>query len=213
MTRDQLIARMRVVLGFRHADKEAEIVAELKAAQQDLEKLPDLPWFLKTEVASKSTEADEERVNLPSNFLREQEDGALFYFNSTATDDADKWVELVKDFTTEHRKNLPGEGAPLGYTLDELYFRIFPTPDAVYLLKMRFFKSDTVLDSNVENEWTKHAPNLLGGIAGQTIAGGLRDSGAMQIFASWEARGLRQLLVDNQAREDANFEYVMGGVD
>ena len=86
MDRNAAVLRMQQTLGFRD-DLETQLIAGLQDAQVDLEQGTTLPWFLKTEVSSISTFADEERVKLPSDFLRQWEEDPLWYFNDDAEDD------------------------------------------------------------------------------------------------------------------------------
>lgn len=210
MTRDEMVARIQRLLAFR-SDKSLEIQAAIIDAQNRLEQGQFLPWFLKTEVASISTVSGEERVPLPTEFLREDEDGALWYYNGAATNAEDVWRELRKGFLDQLRAEYPGEGAPCAYYLDYCYFRIFPTPDDAYTLKMRFFKEDAKLTTNFENKWSKLAPELLVGMAGFEIASALRDTAAMQTFALIRDADLNRLVGQDTAREGENFRYIMGG--
>ena len=135
MTRDEAVTRIQRTLGFTTANT-TEIRDALQDSQVELERSAELPWFLLSEVASISTVKDEERILLPTDFLREWEDDALWYFNGTADLDADKWVPLTKDDIQFLRGHRPSTGPPPeAYAIDGLYFRIFPTPDAVYTLK------------------------------------------------------------------------------
>ena len=212
MTRDEAVLRTQTALGFR-TDKATEIITALQDAQLEAERGPELPWWLVTEVASRDTVIDEERIPLPTDFLREYEGGALWYFDGAATKPEDVWRELIKETVDELRVTFPGEGTPCAYALDECYFRIFPTPDAIYTLKMRYYKQAVALDSNIENDWLKHEPFLLIGKAGQRIAAGLRDANAVQIFQQYELEAFQRMLRETRAREDANSNYVMGGPD
>ena len=212
MNRDTAVMRVQQHLGFR-TDKQTEIIDALKDAQQESERGPDLPWWLITEVANRNTVSGEERVPLPTNFIREVEGSALFYFDGANTEPSDVWTELKKDCEEFLRTDFPAVGTPCAYSTDKDYFRIFPTPDAVYNLKMRFYKQDELLTSNIENEWLKHEPFLLIGKAGQRIAASLRDATAIQIFQQQELEAFQRMLRETQARVDANFRYIMGGPD
>lgn len=212
MDRDTAVARIHETLGFR-SDKTTEIIAKLQDVQDLFEGAPELPWFLITEVESASTVSGEERVALPVDFLREWEDDALYYFNSTATADADKWVELEKGDLSVLRKKYPGSGAPVAYSLDGDYFRIFPTPDDVYTLKQIYYKKDALLTSNIENDWLKHGARLLIGEAGMAIAAALRDAEALAEFTRQRDDGARLLLIENEARSSTARRYVMGDTD
>lgn len=212
MLRDEAVAFIQEELGFR-SDKADRIIARLKEAQKNFEEGVELPWFLKTEVSSILTVSGEERVPLPGDFIREYENDALYYFNAAATDPEDQWVPLAKDNLQFLRTVLPGSGPPQAYALDKLYFRIFPTPDAAYTLKMIYYRQDAMLDSNIENEWLKHAPWMVIGWAGARMAAPFRDKEAKAEFEKTEARERRRLFINTEAREHENRRYIMGDPD
>lgn len=213
MNRDAAVTRVQQTLGFR-SDKATEIVAALQDAQLELEESPTLPWFLLTEVASIQTVDEEERVALPSDFLQEWEEDPLHYFSTVAgVSDADAWTPLAKEDLEYLRDNFEGSGAPQAYALDDSYFRIFPTPDAVYTLKNIYFKKDTTLETNVENLWLQHIPFLLIGIAGQQLGSGLRDKEALAQFARWEVKHRALMVAKTEARRHTSRRYIMGGPD
>ena len=210
MFRDAARARIQQTLAFR-SDKETEILAALQDAQVMLERGAELPWFLLSEVASITTTDGEERMALPTDFLREWEDDPLWYFVAGSGGDADTWTELAKDDLALLRSKYPGEGAPVAYALDVKYFRIFPTPDDTYTLKMMYFKADAVLTTNIENQWLTYFPHLVIGEAGLLLATGLRDKDAIAIFQKWIDEGRDRMIVENEARMHASHGYVMGG--
>ncbi len=210
MFRDVARARIQQTLAFR-TDKETEIIAALQDAQVMLERGAELPWFLLSEVASITTTDGEERMALPTDFLREWEDDPLWYFVAGSGGDADTWTELAKDDLALLRSKYPGEGAPVAYALDVKYFRIFPTPDDTYTLKMMYFKADAVLTTNIENQWLTYFPHLVIGEAGQLLATGLRDKDAIAIFQKWIDEGRNRMLIENEARMHASHGYTMGG--
>ena len=214
MLRDAAVSRIQRILHFR-SDKSTEIVEELQNAQTYYEKRPNLPWFLLTTIQDLATVATVETVALPSSpvFLREYDEDALFYFNSAATADADKWTELAKDDLDFLRETYPGSGAPKAYALVNENFYIFPTPDAAYTLKFIYYAEDTKLDTNVENEWLKHYPDLLIGYAGRMIAPPLSDAEAKAQFVEMETEARALLQAEIEAREHTNREYIMGGPD
>ena len=212
MDRDTARTRIQQALAFR-TDKEAEIISALQDAQVVLEREAVLPWFLQSEVSSITTVIGEERIPIPSDFLREWEEDPLWYFVAGTGGDDDAWTELAKEDLAFLRKAYPGSGAPIAYALDVKYFRIFPTPDAVYPLKMVYYKADAVLSSNVENQWLKYFPYLMIGEAGRLFAPALRDKDATTQFTRWAAEGRAQMLVENEARIHSSRRYIMGGVD
>lgn len=210
MTRDQAVARIKRHLGFKKT-LDDEIVEEMQDAQIDIELRPGKPWFLLSEQSTTQTEANEDRVLVPSDFLEEHEEGSLEYVPS---DPKKKPVRLVKDewdlLKHNFRDTSPGE--PKAYALVGNYFRLLPEPNAIYTLRLIYFKKALLLTSNIENEWLKYVPRLLMGVAGQKIAAGpIRDSVAMQIFQGWETQGTISIVNQNTAREMANLNLQMGG--
>lgn len=215
MLRAVAVAQIQRLLGMR-SDLEAEIILELQNAQVDLESEPTLPWFLVSEVSSTTTTADEGRVPLPTDFIREAEEedgGGLYWFDSTADED-EQWRQLEKATLNEIRAAYQSStGEPEAYAIDDEYFRLGPIPDDTYTLKMVFYQKDDTLNTNIENKWLAKAPELIVGVAGRKIAEAIRDAGALQIFANMEARGRKRLLDYATARQEEGRTRQMGGKD
>lgn len=212
MTRDEAVAMIKLQLGFR-SNQDENIVLCLKLAQEQLELQPIKPWFLVSEDSYKRLTADEPRLILPSDFLQEIEDGTLYYVPDDS-EGPDDHVLLEKDDYDVLKANFKGvvSGAPQAYSLLGSYFRIFPIPDDVYMVRMVYYKKDTVLSTNVENGWLKNTPLLLMGKAGQMIANGpLRDKDATAVFQSWEAQGSLSLNGQEVARNMINHNRQIGG--
>lgn len=213
MMRDDAVTRMRRYLGFNPRLDTAILVDALKDAQQELENRPELPWFLITEVATISTTQGESRVALPADFIREYEQEALYIYDSSEG----KWTPLEKRDADQLRKKFKddsdSEDEPKFYALDGSYYRLYPVPDAVYTLKSVYYAQDTVLDSDVENNWLKFAPNLMIGLAGMFVTKGTRDQQAKMEFQELAQLGGSQLDREMEARDTANRRYVMGGSD
>ena len=214
MTRSQAVALIQQQLGFR-SDLSSEIVTNLQYAQTLLESGPTKPWFLISEDSYTDTESGESRVPVPTDFLQETDQAVLRYVPDDLTDGE---VDLKKDDFDVLRKNYLdedtgtiAEGAPESYALVGDYFRIFPTPDDAYRLRMIYYKQDTVLSSDVENGWLKWAPFLLIGKAGGMIASALRDPAAVGTFQRWEQEGRLLLASQSTDRDMANRDMQIGG--
>lgn len=214
------VSDMQRQLGFR-SDLAAECLTELQNAQVRYEsgvKIMGstgsfLPWFLLTEVASVTTVASEERVPLPADFIREEEDDALWRFNPLTTDVTAQWTELQKDELAFLRGDQPGTGTPLKYCLLGVYWRLKPTPDTTYTLKAMYKAKDTVIASGTTNKWLTYCPFLLIGGAGYRIAAAARDQQAMGIFAALEQDEIVKLFAQHEARGHVNRRYAMGDQD
>jgi len=212
MLRDDAVSRVKRRLLFR-TNLDSAIVEAMQDAQQRLESEAILPWFLMSEVSSINTVSGEERVPLPVDFLRERDEDGLWYFNSAATDDSDVWLELAKDDLDDLRRAYPGEGAPKGYALMGDYLRLFPTPDAAYTLKMSYYKTDTILSSNIENDWLKYRPWLLIAEAGMDIALSIGQGDVAQTLQVMADQQRSALIVENTSREEAGRSRVKGGLN
>lgn len=216
MTRDEAVSIIQTQLGFR-SDLATQIITQLKFAQQVLESNPTKPWFLVTEDAYIRTLSGDDRVPVPSDFIQEVDSAVLHYVPDTVTalnpevdlkkDDYDVLRQNYRDTSTGTIKT----GPPEAYCLLGNYFRIFPTPDDDYLLRQIYMAPDTVLSSNIENNWLLHFPYLLIGKAGVFIASALRDSAALATFMQWEIKGQALLVQRTYERELANEKLQVGG--
>lgn len=214
MTRDEGVALIQDQLAFKTTLADA-IVRQMQLAQTTLEK-QHKPWFLISEDSFVNTTASEQRVEVPEDFLAETEEAVLRY---VPTDPEEEEVELTKDDYDTLRSNFKDEdtglfeeGPPEAYCLMGKYFRIFPTPDDTYQLRMVYFKKDDTLDTNIENQWLKEVPLLLLGMAGLLIAKGpIRDQVAASVFSDWIAEGKATLMRQDEERQHTNRKYQMGG--
>lgn len=211
MTRDEGVALIKQQLAFRRT-LDSAIVDQMKFAQTTLEAAPTVPWFLISEDSYAVTTADEERLASPGDFLVEAEDARLYYRPDDFPDSDD--VELKKEDYDQLKRDFVGvpSGPPQAYALLGEYFRLFPLPDAVYTIRLIYYKRDTVLSSNVENGWLKHVPLLLLGSALKLIAEGpIRDDRAGKIADQWIATGTMLLHRRDTLRASANREDQIGG--
>lgn len=220
MTRDDAVVEIQNLLGFTTILQEP-IQRELFHAQNRLENGPIRPWFLKEDRTYTFTIPGESRVLLPVDaleFLDEDEDSALWYAPDSGTQDR----EIVKDdldFLVKNQANFAGvdedsdvipQGIPQFYALSGNYFRLFPTPDLAYKIRMVYFKKDTPLNSNIENKWMKYAPWLVIGEAGSVLSVSARDKVAQAEFTRLRTTGAITLNTQTEARLHANRNYVMG---
>jgi len=212
MLRDDAITRMREMLGHNSSLQASSFIDALQDAQETLEKEPELPWFLRTEISSISTTAAEERVVIPVDFLMmpESDDDGIWVFISG---DDNPWRRLRQDHVGFNRGKYSNEddAEPKAYSLDNDYFRLFPTPDQIYTLKMIYYATDAVLTTNIENEWLGHIPWLLIAMGVQQVAWGTRDTVARDTALEVESRQRARLRAFIVAREVADMPLQMGG--
>ena len=252
--RSLAVSRIQRRLGFRK-DLGSAILDELMTAQEKYERgvpVPIvasaymgrflvgggsfLPWFLRTEITTITTTIGEERIDLPSDFLREYEEDALYWFNPAADPSVmqNRWIPLFKNDIQYNRERwgnmwaLPPaspsdsqaanewfEWGPKAYSLDGNYFRIFPIPQQVYTLKMIYYARDTPLDPNTdtENKWLKNASGVLMGEAGWQMAATARDDNRMQYFQMIRDEEVARLFVFTEGQQHENRTYQMGRED
>jgi hypothetical protein len=209
MTRDEVVAIIAERLGQR-TDLNAAIIAEMQLAQSiRLEQNGKfMPWFLLTEYSTVQTEADEPRVAVPDDFIQEEEESGLW-----VQTDAGIWIELRK--ASEDKAFNAYEGVepaqPERYALAGDHLTLFPTPDKVYNLRMRYFAQDIPLTSDIQNKWLKYAADLVIAEVGQVLAGRhVQDQTLEAGFQMDKAAAWQRLWLMHEARMHANREYSMG---
>jgi hypothetical protein len=212
MTRDEAVAQIKQVLGFR-SDLTTQAEDGLKFQQNELEHEAQLPRFLLEETLSLTCTADTERMTPPTGFLREWDEDGLYVQEPDS--DPVKWIKLEKD-EPSYLRSVYGEteaSIPEAYAFDGTSFMLFPTPDAAYTFRMIYYKADTVLSSNVTNKWLTNLPYLLIGRAGAVLAASARDQAALGIFGSMVAENTAKLNSWSTDRDMAGKKLVVGGPD
>lgn len=213
MTKDEAIAQVKMLLGFR-TDLATTIETQLHLAQQHLEdnwntaEAP-LPWFLVTERSTTSTVAEEERLGYPEDLLANIEDDGLFIENT------DGQEILLKKFSENDLRVLyvaADPGFPENYAEDGKYYRLFPAPDAAYTVHLKYYAKDVAFNTLTgaqTNLWLTHAPNALIGRAGLLISGAGNNARG-QIFAGLLGDALSSIKGIGTNIMTNNRRYAMG---
>lgn len=217
MTRDQAIDILLSRLGQRGNDAvlKAAAVLELAFAQERLEGDKFKAWFLLSEMQDSVTTAGEERMPLPTGFLQEPDAGAMWRLTGVT---AAPRVELLKTDYDLGVARYPTSGKPVKYSLSGKYFRLHPTPDAVYNLQSQFYVRDTALtdvygsaDGAATNEWLTNASDWLIAETGYILATTYtRDKEAAQAFAEARTLARARVYTETVARIEANYSRQMG---
>lgn len=174
MQRDTAVDLLMGRLGRRtNASLKNDIINEMVFVQENiLEGGEFLPWFLITNDDTLATVADSEEVTLPTDFIREWEDGKLWRLTDEGT-----WKEIVREDYAYIKAKYPEAGTPRFYDRDEtrLFFR--PIPIEVLSLDLWYYASDASLagtyggtGSTVENGWLQWASDWLLAETGFIIA-------------------------------------------
>lgn len=219
MIRDEAVDLLMGRLGNRtHAPTQQNIIDEMVFVQETiLEGDATLLWFLLTESATTQTVADEERVNVPVDFLMEWEEGALYI-----TTDAGDVVNLVKDDWDRIKERITGSGQPEYYAIGGEYFLLRKVPDKAYTLQMRYYAKQTSLagtygeaagsGGNVENRWLKYAADWLIAETGLIIANQYLQSEKMaQLFVAQQQKAKARLIAKDTAMKETNVQRFMEG--
>jgi hypothetical protein len=219
MNRGRAITVIKQQLGFK-TTLDSEIGNYIDDAQEFLEtNYPhgELPWFMLSERAATSTKENEERVEVPDDFVQEYEEGALWLVNSDGGEillhkyDADDSRNSAQARYNYGELDQPTEDWPNCYALTGKYFRLFPKPLEVISVKIMYYKRLALtVELEDENDWLKHAPYLIIGWAGERMATALRDANALGVFSGWKGAAVETLTNRNIERKYANRRMAMG---
>jgi hypothetical protein len=212
MLLSRAVERIQLLMGNR-SDLSTRAVAALQDAQDALEKGPRYPWFLISEEATIVTGIGERRVPLPTDYIADTIDNTLFYYPDDTEEES---IELVKSGYEKLRLKFgtTGEGVPQAYAKSGLYYHIFPIPDELYTLKMKYYQKDTPISSlalSATNKWLTYSPDTIIGKAGMDLAVAFRDGNAYEKFKIMEQEGRQILTVQDAEQEVSEEELLMGG--
>lgn len=216
MTRDEAVTVMLRKLSFRKVGDD-HCIAALKTAQRQLEDrayiLPNgmttpLPWFLINRDFPLTLVPNQEYIDLTADaedFLGEVEDFPPYFYGLE-----DNRVELSKSIPNLLRTAFPGSGVPQGYYIQGNSLYMAPAPDSDYILYATFYERDDPLDTNIENLWLKHCPDLMIGIAGEELAGDVRDKAAKPEFQRLIVLGASSMWRKVLDNEESNRRTAIG---
>lgn len=203
MVRDTLFALLAQRLGNRQdliprMATEAQLLQEVK-----LERNPWTPWFLESELATATCTVGDERLALPSDFLGEIEEESLWIYE---TDGVTLLGSLEPKTDYDKLLNLyPGSGRPKRYAAVNEYFMLRPVADAAYVVKMRYYAKDAILDSNIENKWLKYASDVVLAELGYVLASKHMQHGELAAAFQVDAQAAwTRLYNTHTAREESN---------
>lgn len=215
MTRDEAVIVMMRKLSFR-TGIEANCITALQTAQRQLESqsylLPNgmripYPSFLIETDSELTLVADQEYIDLPTDFLGEVEDMPPYMYNID-----EKKVFLAKSSPGVLREAYPGSAEPVAYYQQDTRLYLAPAPDDAYLLYLSYYKAEPLLTSNVENKWLEKAPDLIIGIAGEELAGDYRDKAAQVEFQRLITMGATMIWQKSLNEEYSNRRTAIGVV-
>lgn len=208
MTRDEAVARIQQDTDYRSGQTDV-IVGYLKMAQRLLEKGKDLPRFLIEEDATLVATTGSAEIALPTGFLREVEESEFRYYS---TEDAE-WVTLEKMGINEAETRFgdADAGKPVAYVLRKDTIAFYPERDTNYTLTWSYYKAAAVLDTDIENAWLKHNPDVLIGKAGYHYALSLSNANAADRFLKLYGEAWANQFAEDVERDRDNAPIHMGG--
>lgn len=208
MLRDTAVSLLAKRLGNR-TDLDDIIIEEMQNTQAfKLEQNGVFyPWFLFTENVTTTLVIGESRIALPADFLAEIEEEGMFVTNT------DGGVSIVTKGGSQDLKVYYGSatGLPKKYALSGDHFILFPTPDAAYVLTMRYAAAEPVLSTNIENNWLKYAADLMIAEVGATLAKTLLQNPTLAAsFQTDVSRAWDRLQRQHEMLQHTNRTYTMG---
>jgi hypothetical protein len=218
MLRDAAVSRIKTTLGFKQ-NLDSQIVQAMVEVQEDLEREPTLPFFLRyawlVSGMNVLTPGQYEYI-LPTNFIREDEEGSNLVLRHP---DTGAETALTRDDITELRLKHPffGENGEPNLGKPQGYFRMYrnigflPTPDIAYQIAGVYYGKDLPLTTNIENRWLKELPFIIIARAGLLIAGALRDQFAITQFGAMNLMMTKKLNEMSTADDMAGKKLVIGG--
>ena len=220
--RDEVVQELRYALGNRQ-DAAARMLSTLDFVQvHKLERAPELPWFLLSDDTYQDTVSGQEYLTVPTDFLREHEDGALWNvglaskYDSTDVD----WKGMGKDthnvLRDFYRDNTDTDDS-CHYSLDGDKWRLADVPDAAYRIFYKYYQKQTVPSAlaggSSTNAWITNAGDLL-------VAEAAKHLGNQLQFRRAELASLNDLVkeawyrynTDQIARQMQGRRLVMGEI-
>lgn len=221
MLRDAAVSIIKSRLGnIQGTSHDNMIVANMQLIQSTvLERWHELPWFLEidsnVEGTNMTTTANVETVNLPSNFLRESDERKWPLLRVDSSEESGFFPLEKVDITVAIGRYTTGDGAvqagrPIKYDIvgEKVYLRYIP--DAAYTLRLFYFKSDAILDSNIENQWLKYAADL---VIAETCRQSAEDLQYQKLIDKFRQDGLlarERVRRETISRREAGFMRQMG---
>ena len=189
---------------------EVRIINEMQVAQEQFEADAELPWFLirRTEGYEITPEG---YLIPPRDYLMEYEedDNSAVWVKHDDLWWPLKKVQQSKWFNYSQEALGP---RPMVYDVIGTEYYFWPAPQSVLPMRLIYYGKDRQLDSNIENGWLQHAPNLLIGAAGYAMcafAGPQTMQSHAQYFQGIMTDARRTLFIKSVARREANLERWM----
>jgi hypothetical protein len=205
----EAVANVAKKLGNR-TDLDSSIEAEMQLAQVELETARMLPWWMLKEYYT-DLAADATKIEVPTGFLREYEEGALWVEDTTAS----TFTVLQKtslDVLRRVEATDESDEVPEYYALVGMEFHVAPPAASQTRLRIVCYtKGETLANPTDTNVWLDNNPEMLIAKTGMRMAQYLRSTELFAMFQSQYIEATQAQEIVNVAREMDNFEGFMGG--
>lgn len=207
MNRTAAVALIEQGLGFRSGD-EAKIVVALQQAQRLLEKGKTLPEFLRVNDEALVIPVGANLIPLPDRFIRVADDNEPYYVSLTASR-----VSLER---VDRNTSLTFLGADAGYPkayrieAGSPYIYVYPNRDVEYTAVWSYYRGGEILDTDIENVWLEHNPEILIGKAGMLIAEDLVAEGPYAKFQKMHQEAWASGFAHDELDREADAPLYMG---
>lgn len=209
MLRDTVVSIIAERLNNR-TDLNAAIIAEMQLAQETrLEQNGRFtPWFMLTPTIQELvTIIGASAIVLPDNFVSEAEEEPLWVQDVESQD----FRQLRKVSLAEGKMFYPGTGEPKAYSFTGTLFTLYPTPDKLTTIFLRYNAKQASLATNIENAWLKYASDLMiAEVATVIAAQKMQNKELAAVFASARDDAWQRLFVMHESLQHTNREYSMG---
>jgi len=210
MTRDEAVAQIKLLLGFRKT-LDTTIVEQMKNVQSQLESDATLPWFLRRNSVGIATSPGNPFINKPVDFIREWDEDPLYLVYTNT--EGNYRVNLIKDSESYLTARYAMAEAPAGYAEIGEQWKLIPTPVEILTVYLSYYARALSLNTNIENAWLKYNSDIIIGRTGLLIATGLRDKAAMEVFGALAAAGTEKINQQSTAQDEAGTRRIIGGED
>ena len=209
----ELELRIKRRFGRRGMTITTEFLDEMKAAQEELEKGPALPKWLKDTTGDLVTPAGDVILTdlPPADFIRAYDDQALVYDADDGTEK--RAIRLDTRNQLVSKRNAGVSGAIYWFLVSNTEIEIVPAQEVDRTFRLTYYANDIVLTGGNSNGWCTYEANLILGLAGMELAQWLRDDRALKYFTGLASRARGQMIRQIEADEWGDTDLVMGDPD
>ncbi len=212
MDRQTALAAVSNKLGKRdHLITDGTILSEIVSQQEFLEQRGFLPWFLLASwTTGNVTVAATQAVAAPTSFIREKEKTTLQVLNGSNYQPCPK-----EDLDFLESQYVGASSAiPTNYALFGSSFLFFPTPDAAYTLRLRYYARDVAISTLADggtNLWLTNGSAVLVARTSAVLAARHQNPRLAELLAGEYKEADMELMKATAAREAAARDYVRRG--